>query len=122
MQKFIFDPSWDRALSESDRQDILTLFGNTKTSTDMFPLLWTAVNYKGELLITVMIHNFSDNPIDFANTVLQYKVNDEVLAQHRFDLPNVKLDSTESTVWTFIFPVDSLKKEATTKIGKLPFA
>lgn len=121
MQKLLLDPSWDKALSAKDREEIHTLFENTIDSNEQFSLFWTAVNYKEELLITVLIHNFTDHTIDFANAELQYKEGGQLIAHHRFNLPNVKLNAAESTVWTFIFPLNSRKSLERPERGILSF-
>lgn len=123
MQKLQFETSWDKALSIKDRLMIEGLFESTKSiaaQSVQFTPIWEAENYKGELLITVLIHNFTEKDLVFNQTKLRYEAGQE-FAEHVFTLPNVIVPSKVSIPWTFIFPKDSRTNVVNFKNGKLTF-
>ncbi|GAA0338307.1 hypothetical protein GCM10008967_30730 [Bacillus carboniphilus] len=111
MQKLKFEASWDKAISEQDREQILNVFKETHPNGHdvEFTPLWQAVNHKGELLVTVLVQNYSGNDVDFHNKKLRYTVNQEMVAAHTFTIPALVVEGETSMPWTFIFPVESLK-------------
>ncbi|WP_249872632.1 SLAP domain-containing protein [Oceanobacillus saliphilus] len=124
MQKLAFEPSWDKALPAKDRQIIEEAFQNHNIANEpiieLTPL-WQARNYRGELLITVLVHNFSHDVFSFNNTKLCYIENEEIIAQHTFTIPALTLNPEISMPWAFIFPVESIVKKANLENGKLEF-
>lgn len=111
MQQLKFEPSWDKALSSKDRNMFQEVFAKTcvhdTNRTQLVPV-WHASNYKGELLITVLIHNFTNQTLTFHNTTLRYIEEDNVAAEHIFTHPSLIIESEVSMPWTFIFPVECL--------------
>ena len=115
MQQLKLEPSWDKALSNKDRKDIEEIFLNTsqiETPNILLTPIWNAVNHRGELLITVLVHNFTQKTLTFSEKRLVYIENDEIVAESSFTLPTLVIPSKVSMPWTFIFPVDCLKKPA----------
>ena len=108
MQQLQFESSWDKALSAQDRDTIEKIFNNTKGqhySTIVFSPIRQAINHRNELLITVLVHNFSQQPLQFKDTRLVYSNETEVLAENIFTLPTMTIPPQVSMPWTFIFPV-----------------
>ena len=108
MQQLRFESSWEKALSAQDRNHIEKLFNDTKQqhhSTLVFSPIREAINHRNELLITVLVHNFSHNPLTFENTRLVYSNEQEILAEKAFTLPSLTIPAQTSMPWTFIFPI-----------------
>ena len=108
MQQLQFESSWAKALSAQDRDAIEKLFNDTKQqhdSTIVFSPIRQAINHQNELLVTVLVHNFSQQPLQFENTHLVYSNGQEVLAENVFTLPTLTIPPQVSMPWTFIFPV-----------------
>ncbi|MFJ8265295.1 SLAP domain-containing protein [Peribacillus asahii] len=124
MQKLQFEPSWNKTLSPKDRKIIEGIYLETTLSNhadiELTPLR-QAINHKGELLVTVLVHNFSQQVLLFHNKELRYIENEEIIAEHIFSLPSLIIQRETSMPWTFIFPVESLKKPATLEKGHLEF-
>ncbi|WP_431027057.1 SLAP domain-containing protein [Lysinibacillus sp. LZ02] len=110
MQQLQLEASWDKALSAQDRAHIEKLFNEIKQqhySTIVFSPIREAINHRNELLITVLVHNFSPFPLTFENTPLSYSNEQEVLAEQTFTLPALTIPAKVSMPWTFIFPQGS---------------
>ena len=108
MQQLQFESSWAKALSAQDRDAIEKLFYDTKQqhdSTIVFSPIRQAINHRNELLVTVLVHNFSQQPLQFENTHLVYSNEQEVLAESVFTLSTLTIPPHVSMPWTFIFPV-----------------
>ncbi|KYC90332.1 MULTISPECIES: SLAP domain-containing protein [Heyndrickxia] len=115
MQKLQFESAWDKTLSDNDRERIKNVFFKTNYSNDnsiQFTPLWQAINHKGELLVTTLIHNFSEHPVTFKNKKLLYYENNKMIADHTFSIPNLLVEKKTSMPWTFIFPADSFHQKA----------
>ncbi|QFF97667.1 SLAP domain-containing protein [Psychrobacillus glaciei] len=122
MQKLAFEMSWDRALSDKDRKEIERIFLHTNKRE--FPsarlsLIWRATNHKGDLLVTVLVHNFTDEILIFSEKRVTYLENNEVIAENTFTLSTLIIQPNTSMPWTFIFTKDSLKKVITLENGHL---
>lgn len=108
MQQLQFESSWAKALSAQDRESIEKLFNDTKQqrySTIVFSPIRQAINHRNELLVTVLVHNFSQHPLQFKDTRLVYSNEQEVLAENVFTLPTLTIPPQVSMPWTFIFSV-----------------
>ena len=122
MQQLRFEPAWDRTLSTIDRQVIKNIFQETKhihNSSIIFSPIREAKNHSEALLITVLIHNGTDQPLTIHNKRLQYKIRDEVIGDHLFHLPALSVPSNVSMPWTFIFPKGSYIRNVPFKNGEL---
>ncbi len=114
-QKLVFHPSWDKTLSIKDRTKIQQSFCNNRLPSNKavhFTILWRANNYNSELLVTVIIHNFSSKPFLLDGKTIQYMEEDRMLAEHTFSIPTIIVDGHTSMPWTFIFPIGSFGKHA----------
>jgi len=111
LQQLIFENAWERTISQLDRQKIENTFEQTKRNTnlllDLIPLK-TATNHRGELLVTVLIHNFDEKPFDMSTVTIHLLYNKEKVATHTFHEKRLVLDENTSMPWTFIFPAYSL--------------
>ena len=122
MQKLQYESSWDKTLSNKDRKIIEGIFLETSLPNQnriQFTSLWQAINHKGELLVTVLVHNFSHQVCSFINKKLRYLENNEIIAEHIFTLPSLTVQPETSMPWTFIFPVESLKSHGSLENGRL---
>ncbi|WP_391119428.1 SLAP domain-containing protein [Psychrobacillus sp. L3] len=122
MQKLAFEKSWDKALSGKDRKEIEKIFLETSRMNLPNVLLSPirqAFNHKGELLITVLVHNFTQKAFNFHKTRLIYRENDVTIAENIFTLQALIIQPNTSMPWTFIFTKDSLKKVVTLENGHL---
>ncbi|AXI09788.1 SLAP domain-containing protein [Oceanobacillus sp. 143] len=125
MQKLLYEPTWDKALSDKDRTLINRVFLETKASTNNkieFSKIREAFNHKGELLVMVLIHNSTKVEFVFKEEMLHYVENDIVIAAHVFTLPSLISEPGTSMPWTFIFPVETLRSMPALNNGKLEFA
>ncbi|MGE8080122.1 SLAP domain-containing protein [Peribacillus loiseleuriae] len=122
MQKLQYESSWDKTLSNKDRKIIEGIFLNTSLPNQnsiQFTSLWQAINHKGELLVTVLVHNFSHQVCSFMNKKLRYIENNDIFAEHTFTLPSLTVQPETSMPWTFIFPVESLNSHELLEDGRL---
>ena len=105
MQKLYFEAAWDKTIAPIDRKKITNHFHQqTKQLQDGVHLsfLWNARNYKGEQLITVLIHNFEDINLRLHHTVISYYEQGKQLTNATFSLP-IEIAGNTSMPWTFIF-------------------
>lgn len=122
MQQLQFEASWDKTLSAEDRQIIEKLFQETKHSSNteiLFSRIREAINHREELLITVLVHNFSDSTLEFSNQQLVYNVSGKVIGDALFTLPALKIPPKVSMPWTFIFPKESYTRHDSYENGQL---
>lgn len=110
MQQLQFELSWDKAIAALDRQYIENIFNETKHSM-VAELLCSpireAINHKEELLVTVLVHNFSERSLTFNNKKVRYSIDGEIIAEEELTLPTFVIPSRVSMPWTFIFPKGS---------------
>lgn len=122
MQKLQFESSWEHAIALKDRELITNIFQNSNTedgqSIRLEPI-WEAMNYKGEVLITVLIHNFSNKGLTFQNQKFTYIEKETIIAEHIFTVPQLIIKPKTSMPWTFIFPTESLEMKEIRGNGKL---
>jgi SLAP domain-containing protein len=122
MQELQFESAWDKQIAPQDRENIEKIFKETKhinSSSVIFSPIREAINHKDALLVSVLVHNFTEYPLTFQNTILYYSVNDEVIAEKEFTLPDLVIPSHVSMPWTFIFPKDSYRMQDSFKHGRL---
>ena len=105
MQQLHFHAAWDKTISPKDRVLIEELFDNTYDEAEdplMSPILRTAINHKHELLVTVLIHNFTHRAVQFKNRDAQFSAGDDFYEQS-FTIPDLIIPAFTSMPWTFIF-------------------
>lgn len=110
MQQLIFADAWNKTISPQDRYSIEEAFSQVALieSEDLqFTTLWQAVNYRGDLLVTALIHNCTEKDVMFHDQPVCVTDGDKILVTHRFTLP-LQLKGKTSMPWTFIFPNEHL--------------
>ncbi|WP_409295873.1 SLAP domain-containing protein [Peribacillus sp. SCS-26] len=121
MQQLQFEASWDKAIAGVDRKNIERIFNETKhlqRSVILFSPVREAINHREALLVTVLVHNFTDAAFRFDGVKLRYSVEGAALGEDAFTLPLV-IPSGVSMPWTFIFPWGSYTPGATFENGEL---
>lgn len=124
MQKLEFETAWDKTIAPEDRSTIEKLFQKTKgKQTDEVTILpiRQAFNHRNDLLVIVLLHNFTDDILSFESINVVYMENDITIAQQEFSFPHVTLKPKTSMPWTFIFPETTRTQEATLENGRLIF-
>ncbi|MDN4524706.1 SLAP domain-containing protein [Fictibacillus fluitans] len=124
MQRLIYERAWDKTIAEQDRTMIEEIFNETLEENEQsvaFPLIRSASNHKGDLLVTCLIHNFGSGPFAIKDTVFAYSEDGVLIAEMAFTIPQVQLPPETSMPWTFIFPKALLKKEPAHAGGRLDF-
>lgn len=122
MQNLQFESSWEKAIAIKDRELITEIFQDSNMIDGQIIRLvpiWEALNYKGEILITVLIHNFADIEQIFHKQKIAYIEKDTIIAEHTFTVPKLIIKPKTSMPWTFIFPVESLRVKEINGNGKL---
>lgn len=112
MQQLYFHPTWDKAISPQDRTRIEEVFEETYTQVDdviMSPLVRAAINHKGELLVMVLVHNFTHHSARFVERSLFVHC-DDFSEQHVMTIPALSVPPFTSMPWTFIFPASPIYK------------
>ncbi|TQR16597.1 SLAP domain-containing protein [Psychrobacillus vulpis] len=122
MQILKFEPSWDKALSNKDREEINAIFLETNKGSllnvHLSPIR-QVTNHRGDLLVTVLVHNFTHKELTFKEKILVYIENEIIMAKHVFTLPSLIIQPQVSMPWTFIFPANSLHSHLTLENGRL---
>ncbi|QUG40263.1 SLAP domain-containing protein [Psychrobacillus sp. INOP01] len=122
MQKLQFESSWEKAIAIKDRELITDIFQNSNTESEQsirLEPIWEAMNYKGEVLVTVLIHNFTNTVLTFQNQKFVYIEQETVIAEQIFTVPQLIIKPKTSMPWTFIFPIESLEMKEIHGSGKL---
>ena len=124
MQRLEFEAAWDKTIAPADRKVIIDLFHQTKgQQTESIVLLpiRQALNHRNDLLVTVLLHNFTDFVFSFEAIDLAYLENNRVIATHPFSFPDLTLPKESSMPWTFIFPEQARVEEPSLKNSNLRF-
>ena len=122
MQILNFETSWEKAIATKDRKLITEIFQKSNTTDGQsirLEPIWEAMNYKGEVLITVLIHNFMDKGLTFQNQKFIYLEKESIIAEHIFTVSQLVIKPKTSMPWTFIFPIESLHQKEIHGNGKL---
>lgn len=110
MQQLYLHPTWEKAVSQKDLALIEDVFEQTYTKADdviMSPVVRTAFNHKGELLITALVHNFTHHSARFMNRSVFIRCGD-YMEEQVFTIPSLSIPPFTSMPWTFIFKPDPL--------------
>ena len=122
MQQLQFEASWDKGISLQDRTYIEKIFAGTKHLNSFevkFSPIRAASNHEEALLISVLIHNYTDKPLTFENRRLLYKIGEKVIAEKEFTLPRLVIPNKVSMPWTFIFPKGYYAVQTSFRGGRL---
>lgn len=102
MQQLEFESSWEKAIAIKDRESITKIFQNSNVidgqSIRLEPI-WEALNYKGEVLITVLIHNFTDTRLTFRHQKFAYIEEETIITEHIFTIPQLMIKPKTSMPW-----------------------
>ncbi|MER2000839.1 MAG: SLAP domain-containing protein, partial [Lysinibacillus sp.] len=104
MQQLVYHPAWEKQLSHKDRQIIEDVFEATyDVQNDILetPFIRADFNHKGQLLVMVLIHNFTHRAIGINNKFVQLSQGD-FFCEQQFTLPT-RIAAFSSMPWTFIF-------------------
>jgi SLAP domain-containing protein len=124
MQTLQFESSWEKTIAIKDRELITEIFQDSNSNMideqiiRLVPI-WEALNYKGEILITALIHNFADIEQIFQKQKIAYIEKETIIAEHTFTVPKLIIKPKTSMPWTFIFPVKSLRMKEINGNGNL---
>ena len=103
MQTLYFEPAWDKTIAPADREKIIAHFQSRHLENNIqFSFLREAINHKGELLVTVLIHNTEDTSLPLQDMVVTYRKDGNQIATGIFNFPLV-IPRKTSMPWTFIF-------------------
>ena len=105
MQRLKFEPAWDKTISSRDRKLIEEIFSGTSLDQDdgvHFTFLWEATNHKGDLLVTVLIHNCYEKKLSMKELTIAYRHGEQVIAADTFNLP-FEINSKTTMPWTLIY-------------------
>lgn len=103
MQTLYFEEAWDKTIAPEDRKKITTHFYTIQHQNEVvFSFLWQATNHKHETLITVLIHNPTQKPLEINQTSISYSKPDGRRITNQFDL-TFPIAARTSMPWTFIF-------------------
>lgn len=122
MQRLVFETAWDKQIAPKDRKDITIRFNETKDFSDKglhTITLKQALNHEEALLVTVLLHNFTQDVITLEDIYATYYEASTVVAKHQVSFPHVILEGKSSMPWTFIFPKSSWQKNPIFQDGKL---
>lgn len=112
MQKLYFEPAWDKTIAAIDREQIMKSFREIEMRQDIhLSFLWTAVNHKNEQLVTVLIHNPEDEPLEFKQIAIGFQKDSKPVETALFTVP-LKIPSKTSMPWTFIFSDENQTTES----------
>lgn len=108
MQQLAFHPTWEQAISQQDRTLIEELFLETYTNVEdllMSPVIRVARNHKKQLIVTVLIHNFTHHSARFHNRSVFIRCGNYE-EEHTFTIPNLVITPFTSMPWSFLFEPD----------------
>lgn len=104
MQTLQFEQTWERSISAQDRLIIAQAFEQRiiQEGTVHADIIRTAYNHRGELLVTVLIHNETDYEMRCADRAVTVQTKESTSTQ-RFTEPKLVVPNHSSMPWTFIF-------------------
>ena len=104
MQKLQFERAWDNTISAKDRLLIEQAFHQTKEQDERLScyIIRTAINHKKQLLITTLIHNRTNQQLNFRNREVTIITEGEKFTQN-FTIDALEIPPYCSMPWTFIF-------------------
>lgn len=107
MQTLFFEDAWKKTISPHDRKNIQTAFDETNIGDDVtISYLWEAKNHVNALLVTTLIHNGTDKPLNLENINIRYQTR-----VGSFTVP-LAIPAYHSMPWTFIFDGNGMDEAA----------
>ncbi|WP_197046774.1 SLAP domain-containing protein [Oceanobacillus salinisoli] len=124
VQKLEFESAWDRTVAEQDREKIKQAFSQAKKQLSddesiQFTPLKSALNHKGELLVTTLVHNTTGEGFSFLQHEISFQQNGHTIATHVFSTPSLWIEKKTSMPWTFIFPEHQIDRHKIPENGIL---
>ena len=110
MQQLYLHPKWEKAVNDKDLALIEQVFEDTYDQVDdliMSPIVRIAFNYKEEMLITALVHNFTHHSTRIINRSVFIRC-DDYMEEQTFTIPELTIPPFTSMPWTFIFKPDSV--------------
>ncbi|MEN0589226.1 SLAP domain-containing protein [Kurthia gibsonii] len=95
--KLLFEQTWDRTISHQDRTLIEQIFEYCNKDV-CYTHIRTAMNYKNEQLVTLLVHNTTDYTITFQERFVRFGDFEGI-----FTIPKLTIPPYTSMPWTFIF-------------------
>jgi len=102
MQTLQWEDAWERTIATKDKAYIEGLFEKVKNDESSSTFIREAYNHTGALLVTVLIHNRSNEELSLKNTPISYTNACKETFISSFTLPH-SLPAKTSMPWTFIF-------------------
>lgn|SRR5690606_33500035 len=104
MQKLQFEAAWDKAISAQDRSLIEQVFHETKEQDQPISccVIRTAINHRKQKLIIALIHNRTNQQLNFRNREVSIVTKTGVITQN-FTIDALEIPPYCSMPWTFIF-------------------
>ncbi len=121
MQKLEFESAWDKTIAHQDREEIKRVFSELSAEEHVRQqavILKTAYNHKEEFLVTVLVNNYSTEPLSLIGKKVLYQEEGHTIGEmdSRYTL---EIPPETSMPWTFIFPAASLRRNPSREYGKL---
>ncbi|MET3726576.1 SLAP domain-containing protein [Fictibacillus halophilus] len=121
MQKLEFESAWDKTIAHQDREEIKRVFSELSAEEHVRQqavILKTAYNHKEEFLVTVLVNNYSTEPLSLIGKKVLYQEEGYTIGEmdSRYTL---EIPPETSMPWTFIFPAASLRRNPSREYGKL---
>jgi SLAP domain-containing protein len=121
LQKLAFEKAWDKTIAEKDRTEIERVFSENKHAdkeSHNAIVLRTALNHKKELLVTVLVNNYLNEPLSLRERKIIYRENGvdcgEMESPYALEIP-----AQTSMPWTFIFPLGYVEGTSSRERGEL---
>lgn len=104
MQTLQFEQTWERSISAQDRLIIAQAFEQRiiQEGTVHAAIIRAAYNHRGELLVTVLIHNESDHDMQWVDRAVTLQTKQATYTQS-FTERKLIMPGKTSMPWTFIF-------------------
>nr|WP_285877026.1 SLAP domain-containing protein [Fictibacillus phosphorivorans] len=121
VQRLLFESAWDRTLAEKDRNEIERVFSEIRADEKEgyeAILLKTAFNHKEKFLVTVLLSNYSKQPMTLLGKKVVYKERGQTLGEFE-SAYTLEIPAQTSMLWTFIFPEGSLVDQPEGDPGEL---
>jgi SLAP domain-containing protein len=112
LQTLTFESAWDKAICAKDRQMVTKRFDQIH-HLDGLGFVTTYLNHtynhRKALLVTVLLHNYMDEPLSLVEKTITLISGEKKIATYAFSLP-FTIPATTSMPWTFIFPARSYRE------------
>ncbi|WP_349408894.1 SLAP domain-containing protein [Pseudalkalibacillus sp. SCS-8] len=111
--RLVFEPSWEKAISDEDRKTITRLHEQNPIQKGVlqFTPIRAAMNHHGALLAMVLIQNGWDEPFTVDGIPFTYTEEGRgVIAECQFRIAQVHVPAGASMPWTFVFPKETIRR------------